>query len=71
MYSLSQFLQDENLKAVDSASTEDRALLLWASLKKYISLTRAPKGELCYSDHDIECARMWAEKVGVDEEGGE
>lgn len=65
MAHLQVFLQEHpELQLVSSLTDEEQAVLLWAHEKKYIHLTTAPSGPLCFSEHDIECAFMWKEKIG-------
>lgn len=60
---LQNFLQENrHLTLLSTATEEARDMMLWANKKRYITLTVAPTGELCFTDHDIECARMWHEK---------
>lgn len=46
------------------ATERDRALLLWAHERRYITLSQTPVGGYCYTKLDMEKAQMWAEKEG-------
>lgn len=58
-----QYLKEHpNQKRVLDADKETQALLLWAQKKRYITLSKAPSGALCFTEEDLEKAKMWREK---------
>lgn len=66
---LNRFLSEHpELTLVSSATEEDREVLLKAEEKRYVQLTTAPGGKKkCFTIEDLEKARMWKEKGGLDD----
>lgn len=58
-----QYLKEHpNQKRVLDADRGTQELLLWAQKKRYITLSKAPSGALCFTEEDLEKAKMWREK---------
>lgn len=60
-----QFLIDNQLSFIKDS--EYKNLLIWAHCKKYIQLRKSPSGLFCFSQEDLNKAKMWAEKEGKNE----
>ena len=58
-----QYLKENPKQSlVSEAAPEAQSLLLWAQKKRYITLSKAPNGALCFTEEDLEKAKMWREK---------
>lgn len=58
-----QYLKEHpEQKLVIEADKKTQELLLWAQKKRYIMLSKAPSGALCFTKEDLEKAEMWREK---------
>lgn len=62
------FLRETNMALVRDHEFED--ILLWAHRRHYIVLSSTPTGQMCFSNSDLEQAKMWAEKEGLYEGDG-
>lgn len=53
-------------RLLESASDYDRELLLRAAAKRYITLLKAPTGDILYSQDLLEQAYIWKDKGELD-----
>lgn len=52
---------------LEDADEEDKAVLIKAAEKKYISFKIAPTGDKCFEPDDLTKAYMWKEKGCLDD----